>query len=133
MGVRVLLVASVSAAFVIESGRACAQDKGSYTTELPAVEVSAPPTAARSGRTRAPRSVVPRRVTTLRAYPTTPVATPSTALAVDKVPSGINFVDSGQIQRANSLNITDALQQNVAALNINEVTGNPFQPNVEFR
>src|ERR1700759_1546639 len=48
MSVRVLLVASVSAAFVFESGQACAQDKdkGSYTTELPAVEVAAP-TAAR--------------------------------------------------------------------------------------
>ena len=32
-----------------------------------------------------------------------------------------------------SLNIADALQQNVPAININEVTGNPFQPNVEFR
>ncbi|MBV9066606.1 MAG: Plug domain-containing protein, partial [Methylobacteriaceae bacterium] len=133
MGVRVLLVASVSAAFVIESGQACAQDKGSYTTELPAVEISPPKTATRSGGARAPSHVIPRRVATLRAYPTTPVATPSTALAVDKVPSSINFVDSGQIQRANSLNITDALQQNVAALNINEVTGNPFQPDVEFR
>jgi iron complex outermembrane receptor protein len=133
MGVRVLLVATVSAAFVIESGPACAQDKGSYTTELPAVEVAAPPqTTPRPGRTRAATRVV-RRVTTLRAYPTTPGSTPSTALAVDKVPSSINFVDSGQIQRTNSLNITDALQQNVPALNISEVSGNPFQPNVEFR
>ncbi len=133
MGVRVLLIASVSAACVIEGGRACAQDNSSYTTELPAVEVSPPQTAARPGRTRAPIRVVPRRVATLRAYPTSPVATPGTALAVDKVPSSINFVDSGKIQRTNSLNITDALQQNVAALNINEVTGNPFQPDVEFR
>jgi outer membrane receptor protein involved in Fe transport len=133
MRVRVLLVASVSAAFVIESGRTYAQDKGSYTTELPAVEVSPPQTAARRGRARAPTRVVPRRVATLRVYPTSPVASPSTALSVDKVPSGINFVDSKQIERTNSLNITDALQQNVAGLNINEVAGNPFQPNVEFR
>ena len=66
-------------------------------------------------------------------YPTSPVSTPSTALAVDKVPSTINFVDSGQIQRTNSLNITDALQQSVPAVNISEVSGNPFQPNLEFR
>ncbi|HEY2247485.1 MAG TPA: Plug domain-containing protein, partial [Bradyrhizobium sp.] len=132
MGVRVLLIASVLAACVIESGRACAQDTGSYTTQLPAVEASPPQTSARPGRPRAPTRVVPR-VTRLLVYPTSPIAAPGTALSVDKVPSSINFVDSGQIQRTNSLNITDALQQNVAALNINEVTGNPFQPNVEFR
>jgi outer membrane receptor protein involved in Fe transport len=134
MGVRVLLIASVSVAFVVESGPACAQDKdkGSYTSELPAVEASPPQTAARPGRPKTANRVVPR-VPRLVVYPTSPVATPSTALAVDKVPSSINFVDSGQIDRTNSLNVTDALQQNVAALNINEVSGNPFQPNVEFR
>jgi outer membrane receptor protein involved in Fe transport len=72
-------------------------------------------------------------VSRLRSYPTTPIATPSTALAVDKVPSSINFVDSAQIQRTNSLNITDALQQSVPAVNVSEVSGNPFQPNLEFR
>jgi outer membrane receptor protein involved in Fe transport len=132
MGVRVLLIASVSAAFVIEGERVYAQDRGSYTTELPAVEVSPPQTAARLGRARTAGRVV-RRVTRLQVYPTSPITTPSTALAVDKVPSSINFVDSAQIERTNSLNITDALQQNVAGLNINEVAGNPFQPNVEFR
>ena len=72
-------------------------------------------------------------MTRLRVYPTTPLATPSTALAVDKVPSSINFVDSGQIQRTYSLNITDALQQSVPGVNVSEVSGNPFQPNLEFR
>src|ERR1700742_157054 len=134
MGVRVLLVASVSAAFVIESGQGFAQDKdtGSYTTELPAVEVSPSQTSARPGRPRAPVRVVPK-VARLVSYPTSPVSSPSTALAVDKVPSTINFVDSGQIQRTNSLNITDALQQSVPAVNVSEVSGNPFQPNLEFR
>src|ERR1700743_862154 len=136
MGVGVLLVASMSAAFVIEGGPAFAQDKGkdtgSYTTELPAVEGSAPQTAARSRRPRAPVRGGPR-VARLVSYPTSPVSSPGTALAVDKVPSTINFVDSGQIQRTNSLNIADALQQSVPAINVSEVSGNPFQPNVEFR
>src|SRR5262249_1797704 len=63
MRVRVLLIASVSAAFVIEGGRTFAQDAtkdaGSYTTELPAIEVSPARTAARPGRARAPSRVVP--------------------------------------------------------------------------
>jgi iron complex outermembrane receptor protein len=133
MYVRVLFLASVSAGLVAESGVAYAQDKGSYTTELPAIEVSPPKTEARRGPPRTPVRVVRPSVTTLRVYPTTPLATPSTALAVDKVASSINFVDTGQIQRTNSLNITDALQQSVPAVNVSEVSGNPFQPNLEFR
>jgi iron complex outermembrane receptor protein len=138
MSVRVLLLASVAAAFAIESEQACAQDKGSYTTELPPVEVTSPGVkpAPRSPRTTTrPTTATSARptVTTLRAYPTTPVATPSTALGVDKVPSSINFVDTPEIQRTNSLNVMDALQQNVAGVNISNVAGNEFQSNLEFR
>ena len=42
-------------------------------------------------------------------------------------------VDAAQIERTGSLNITDALQQQVPGVIVNEVAGNPFQPNVEFR
>ena len=45
----------------------------------------------------------------------------------------LNFVDAAQIERTDSLNITDALQQYVPGISINEVTGNPFQPDVQFR
>src|SRR5215831_14769864 len=138
MSVRVLLLASVSAVgLVAEGGWAYAQDSGSYTTELPPVEVTAPKTGTKPSRPRTAERVVRpsvrQPVTRLRVYPTTPLATPSTALAVDKVPSSINFVDSGQISRTYSLNITDALEHSVPAVNINNVTGNPFQPNLEFR
>jgi outer membrane receptor protein involved in Fe transport len=139
MSVRVLLLASASAGLIADAGLAYAQDqnkgdqdKGSYTTELPPVEVSPPKTESRPGRPRTAARVV-RPVTRVRVYPTSPIATPGTALSVDKVPSSINFVDSGQIARTGSLNIADALQQNVPAINLSEVTGNPFQPNVEFR
>src|ERR1700727_2551123 len=148
MSIRVLLVASMAAATVMtESEQACAQDaqnqdsqnKGSYTTELPPVEVSPAETGARSvvrrPRTPAQPTTAARRttVTRLLVYPTTPASTPSTALAVDKVPSSINFVNTPEIQRTNSLNVLDALQQNVAGVNISNVAGNEFQSNIEFR
>jgi outer membrane receptor protein involved in Fe transport len=72
-------------------------------------------------------------VTRLRAYPITPASTPSTALAADKVPSSINFVDTPEIRRTRSLNVMDALQQNVAGINISSVAGNDFQANIQFR
>jgi outer membrane receptor protein involved in Fe transport len=110
MSVRVSLLASVSAGVLAGCGWAFAQDnsgpdRGSYTNLLPPTVV----------------------------YPTTPVATPGPAPAVDKVPSSINFVDSPQIERAGSPSVTDALRQSVPAVGINEVAGNPFQPNLEFR
>src|SRR6185437_14036795 len=116
MSVRVLLLASVSAGLMADGGLAYAQDqtkndqdkdKGSYTTELPPVEVSPPKTESRPGRPRTAARVV-RPVTRVRVYPTSPIATPGTALSVDKVPSSINFVDSGPIARTGSLNIADA-------------------------
>jgi outer membrane receptor protein involved in Fe transport len=143
MSVRVLLIASIVVATVVaESEQTCAQnaqDKGSYTTELPPVEVAPAQTRTRSTarrpRTPARPTTAPRRttVTRLRVYPTTPASTPSTALAVDKVPSSINFVNTPEIQRTNSLNVMDALQQNVAGVNISNVAGNEFQSNIEFR
>jgi outer membrane receptor protein involved in Fe transport len=146
MRVQILLVASMAAATLAaenEQARAQSQprpqDSGSYTTELPPVEVEAPASRAKPAATaRRPRTTAQstaRRntVTRLQTYPTTPVATPSTALAVDKVPSSINFVNTPDIERTNSLNVMEALQQNVAGVNISDVAGNPFQANLEFR
>jgi outer membrane receptor for Fe3+-dicitrate len=49
------------------------------------------------------------------------------------VPASVNVVDVNQIERIWSPNITDALQKYVPGIIVNEVTGNPFQPNVQFR
>ena len=45
----------------------------------------------------------------------------------------INAVDASQIERTDSLNIADALQQHVPGIIVSEVTGNPFQPDMQFR
>ena len=69
--------------------------------------------------------------TRIYVYPTAPGN--AKGLDVDKVPSSINAVDASQIKRTGSMNVTDALRDNIAGVNITEVSGNPFQPNVEFR
>lgn len=43
------------------------------------------------------------------------------------------MVTSNQIERTNSANVTDTLRQAVPSINITEVAGSPFQPNLEFR
>jgi outer membrane receptor protein involved in Fe transport len=64
-------------------------------------------------------------------YPTTPV--PGSGIDAEKVPASVNIVSADQIDRLRSANISDALQQYVPGIVVNEVSGNPFQPNVQFR
>jgi outer membrane receptor protein involved in Fe transport len=52
---------------------------------------------------------------------------------VDKVPAAVNAVGAAQIARTGSLNIADALQQQVPGIIISDTTGNPFMPDIQFR
>src|SRR6185312_713015 len=137
---RRLLMASVSSGlmsgFVVATDARAAQNEETNVQNLPAVEVVAPPPTVR----RAPSRPVVRTVANsgkpsgssrIYVYPTSPGT--GRGLEVDKVPSAINAVDANQIKRTGSLNVTDALRDNIAGVSISEVTGNPFQPNVEFR
>jgi len=78
---------------------------------------------------RAPAATAP--ASRLVVYPTTPLS--GAGIDVDKVPASVNIVDANQIDRARSANIADALQKYVPGIIVNEVTGNPFQPDVQFR
>jgi outer membrane receptor protein involved in Fe transport len=131
MGARALLIASVASALVLGSKSACAQEEptGAYT--LPPVEVSPPAHGARRSSPKNATRIV--RAPPKVYVPTAPTPTSASAIEADKVPASVNVVDSRQIERTDSLNITAALQQNVPGISINEVAGNPFQPDVQFR
>ena len=66
-------------------------------------------------------------------YPTAPTSTARTGIEVDKVPAAINAVGAAQIARTDSLNIAVALEQQVPGVVLNDTTGNPFMPDVQFR
>ncbi|WP_456621014.1 MULTISPECIES: TonB-dependent receptor [unclassified Bradyrhizobium] len=137
MGVRRLLIASISTGLmsgvVLGTDAGAAQDDETNVQNLPAIEVVAPQPAPRRSAPRTPaRSASSAKPSNrLYVYPTSPGT--GRGLEVDKVPSAINAVDANQIKRTGSLNITDALRDNIAGVNISEVTGNPFTPDVEFR
>ena len=69
--------------------------------------------------------------TNLVVYPTAPL--PGADVAADKVPAFTSVVTSAQIEETHSANITDSLLKYVPGIATNEVTGNPFQPDVQFR
>ena len=68
---------------------------------------------------------------TIDVFATTPLI--GNGIDIDKVPANVTIVDLEKIEAAQSLNIADALRQRVPSVNISEVAGNPFQPDVEFR
>ena len=129
MGARYLFAGALPLCLASAFDGAQAQSAAKDSDVLPAVEVSAP--AARPARSRgatAPRP--PRRVFV---YPTAPTPTARTGTDVDKVPSAINAVGAGQIARTGSLNVADALQQQVPGIIVTDTTGNPFMPEIQFR
>ena len=133
MGVRVLLIASISTGLVVGSQSAYAEEDSPGVYTLPPVEVTAPSGGVKRGRSDNATRIVRARP---RVYvPTSPAPIPSSASVIeaDQVPSNVSVVDSRQIERTESLNITDALQQYVPSIGINEVAGNPFQPDVLYR
>jgi outer membrane receptor protein involved in Fe transport len=135
MGTRRLVVASIAVCLVPGAEYAHAQS-AAESEVLPAIEVVAPPPSARPATrpargTAAPR--VTRNVRRVYVYPTAPTPTARSGMDVDKVPAAINAVGAGQIARTGSLNIADALQQQIPGVIISDSTGNPFQPDIEFR
>ncbi|KJC56752.1 membrane protein [Bradyrhizobium sp. LTSPM299] len=131
-GVRFVVVASIAMGMVVGNEAAFAQSGPERIETLPPVEVTAPGNGVKRGRSEATRVVRPRP----RVYiATTPASSPesSSAIDADKVPASVNVVDTRQIERTGSPNITDALQQSVPSVNVSDIAGNPFQPNLEFR
>lgn len=133
MGARFLFIGTISLCLVPASDCAQAQDAAAASEVLPAIEVVAPRTAAaRPARNRtAPR--VARNIRRVFVYPTAPTPTAGSGLDVDKVAASVNAVGAGQIARTGSLNIADALQQQVPGVIVSDVSGNPFQPDIQFR
>lgn len=141
----VLLLAALHAAAAQDTGSAEGSPAVNGGTGLPAVSVEAPDTSAARARNRrhastelgpaghaGPQTSALTRVTV---YATSPLAGNGGGNGgdPDKVPGTVTTVDARQIERLNSLNVTDALQQYVPGVMVGSVTGNPFQPDVQFR
>jgi outer membrane receptor protein involved in Fe transport len=130
MSARCLLVASMSICLFFGSERAYAQTTSSATQTLPPITITATKPGVKPGNDqRATRSV--RAIPTVMVYPTTPLA--GGDIEADKTPASVTVVDANQIKQTGSLNISDALVKYVPGIIVNEVAGNPFQPDVQYR
>ena len=132
MGARFLFIGTISLCLVAVGSQAQAQDAPEGSEVLPAIEVVSPGTSAKQARNRnAPQAN--RNLRRVFVYPTAPTPTAGSGMDVDKVPASVNAVGAAQIARTGSLNIADALQQQVPGIIVSDATGNPFQPDIQFR
>jgi outer membrane receptor protein involved in Fe transport len=133
MGARFRLIGTLATGLIAASDCAWAQD-ANKPQALPDIEITAPPRAGAKPAPSRGGTVRPARILRrVPVYPTAPTPTASSGIEADKVPAAINAVGASQIEQTNSLNIADALQQHVPGIFISDTTGNPFQPDVQFR
>src|SRR5882672_7556402 len=132
MGARFPSIGAISICLISVTDGGRAQDAPPDARTLPAIEVTPAATGIKPARNRnAPRAV--REVRRVLVYPTAPTPTPGSGIDVDKVPASVNVVGPAQIQRTDSLNIAVALEQQVPGIAVSDVSGNPFQPDIQFR
>ncbi len=51
----------------------------------------------------------------------------------EKIPYNVQSASSDDLERVQSLDLTDYLNRNIASININDAASNPLQPDVQFR
>jgi outer membrane receptor protein involved in Fe transport len=131
---RYLLIVSVSLCPFACNETAYAQESSGESSgaaqALPPIVVTGTKPSVKRGRSETARRVS-RALPKLVVYPTTPL--PGGGIESDKTPASVTVVDAGQIKQAGSLNIADALVKYVPGIIVNDVAGNEFQPNIQFR
>ena len=130
MGIRCLRILSVSICLWFGEPCAHAQDASGTVQALPPVVVTPTEPGTKRGHSENAARIARNRPV-VYVYPTTPLA--GASIDPDKVPASVNVVDAEQIKQTGSLNISDALVKYVPGIIVNEVAGNPFQPDVQFR
>ena len=130
MGIRCLRILSVSICLWFGEPCAHAQDASGTVQALPPVVVTPTEPGTKRGHSENAARIARNRPV-VYVYPTTPLA--GASIDPDKVAASVNVVNAEQIKQTGSLNISDALVKYVPGIIVNEVAGNPFQPDVQFR
>jgi outer membrane receptor protein involved in Fe transport len=62
-----------------------------------------------------------------------PTPLPGLGLPVNELPSNVQTVTAKEMEQTQSINMPQLLQQTLPSVNVNEIQGNPYQPNVNYR
>src|SRR4051812_28398674 len=73
----------------------------------------------------------PPRMQTVEIVGMTPL--PGIGLARDRIPANVQILDSAAATGPDSANLPDALNRRLSSVFVNEIQGNPFQPDISIR
>ena len=62
-----------------------------------------------------------------------PTPLPDVGLPLEQIPANVQTAPGKEIERRNATDLTDFLNREFGSVHVNEVQGNPFQPDVNFR
>ena len=68
---------------------------------------------------------------TVEVIATTPL--PGLGVSIDQVPSNVQALTDDAIENRQAVNMTDLITRTLPSVNVNEITGNPFQADVNYR
>ena len=92
--------------------------------------------AAQDRRAAPPSQAAPPQVPAGRPTPSTSIATtplPGVDLPLDKIPAPVQTGDRRRHRRSGALDLSDFLNRRLNGVHVNEMQGNPFQPDVNYR
>ncbi|SDE43418.1 Outer membrane receptor proteins, mostly Fe transport [Variovorax sp. CF079] len=92
-----------------------------------AVAAAACPMQSQAQAQAAPVAALP----TVEVVGTTPV--PGIEVPKDQIPSNVQTADDAQLRRAQSLNLPDFMATRLPSVSVNEIQGNPYQLDVNYR
>jgi outer membrane receptor protein involved in Fe transport len=73
----------------------------------------------------------PTRLPAVEVVGTTPL--PGVGLAADQIAAPVQSATGADIQRSNALDLSDFLNRRLQSVHVNEMQGNPFQPDLNYR
>jgi outer membrane receptor protein involved in Fe transport len=122
-----LLQAVAALSLVIAS--ACVQAAAPIDGEIAVAQTATPDAANADADSASERNAV--QLSTIRVIAITPQQ--GAALPETQIPYNVQSTTSGDVERAQTLSISDYMNRNMTGVSVNSAASNPLQPNLQFR
>src|SRR3989442_1609065 len=91
------------------------------------------PSASFAQQTQGGQSAPPVATSTINVEVLGTMPLPGVDLMLDDVPAPVRSVTAGEIEKSGALDLADFLNRRLAGVHVNEIQGNPFQPDINYR
>ena len=103
----------------------------SWSTFVGSAQTAAGAAAQAGSQSPPPTQPVPQPVYTVTVVGTAPL--PGVELPLEKIPAPVQTASERDITNSGALDLSDFLNRRLNGVHVNEVQGNPFQPDINYR